>query len=124
MTIEDTRRKVMEHLRRRGFTDIRMRNYIDYPWSKVSPHEDVSRATIEAMRYHGKEPEVWPTSAGSAPFYLFDQVLGVPWGGAGLGHGGNAHSPNEFAVVKGMRDFEKSVCTVSWKFVEVSRKKK
>jgi len=123
MTIEDTRRKVMEHLRRRGFTDIRMRNYIDYPWSKVSPHEDVSRATIEAMRYHGKEPEVWPTSAGSAPFYLFDQVLGVPWGGAGLGHGGNAHSPNEFAVVKGMKDFEKSVATTFWKFVEISDKK-
>ena len=67
---------------------------------------------------------VWPTAAGSAPFYLFDQVLGVPWGGSGLGHGGNAHSPNEFAVVKGMKEFEKSVCTVFWKFVEVSRKKK
>jgi acetylornithine deacetylase/succinyl-diaminopimelate desuccinylase-like protein len=120
MTIEGTRRKVMEHLRRRGFSDIRMRNYIDYPWSKVSPHEDVSRACVEAMRYHGKEPEVWPTAAGSAPFYLFDQVLGVPWGGVGLGHGGNAHSPNEFAVVKGMRDFEKSVATVFWKYVEIA----
>ena len=123
MTIDGTRKKVMNHLKRRGFTDIRMRNYIDYPWSKVSPHEAVSRATIEAMRYHGNEPEVWPTAAGSAPFYLFDQVLGVPWGGSGLGHGGNAHSPNEFAVVKGMKDFEKSVVTTFWKFVEISDKK-
>ncbi len=124
MTIEGTRKKVMDHLKRRGFTDIRMRNYIDYPWSKVSPHDAVSRATIEAMRYHGKEPEVWPTAAGSAPFYLFYQVLGVPWGGSGLGHGGNAHSPNEFAVVKGMKDFEKSVVTTFWKFDEISRKSK
>jgi len=122
MTIEGTRRKVMEHLRRRGFTDIRMRNYIDYPWSKISPHEDVSRACVEAMRYHGKEPEVWPTVAGSAPFYLFDQVLGVPWGGVGLGHGGNAHSPNEFAVVKGMRDYEKSIITVFHKYAETAPK--
>lgn len=112
MTVEDTREKVMAHLRRRGFTDIRMRNYEDYPWTKVSPREDISVACVEAMRYHGKEPEVWPMMAGSAPFYLFDQVLGVPWGGVGLGYGGHAHAPNEFAVVKGMREFEKSIITV------------
>jgi acetylornithine deacetylase/succinyl-diaminopimelate desuccinylase-like protein len=118
MTIEGTREKVMAHLRRRGFTDIRMHNYEDYPWTKVSPREAISRACVEAMRYHGKEPEVWPMMAGSAPFYLFDQVLGVPWGGVGLGSGGKAHAPNEFAVVKGMREFEKSVMTVFTKYVE------
>jgi acetylornithine deacetylase/succinyl-diaminopimelate desuccinylase-like protein len=112
MTVEGTREKVMAHLRRRGFTDIRMRTYDDYPWSKVSPREPISVACVEAMRYHGKEPEVWPMMAGSAPFYLFDQVLGVPWGGVGLGHGGRAHAPNEFAVVRGMREFEKSVVTL------------
>ena len=58
-------------------------------------------------------------SAGSAPLYLFDQVLGVPWGSAGLGHGGKAHAPNEFAVVEKMKDFEKSVVTVFHKFVEL-----
>lgn len=120
MTVEETRSKVMAHLRRRGFTDVEMRNYEDYPWSKVSVKETISRASIEAMRYHGKEPEVWPLMAGSAPFYLFDQVLGVPWGGAGLGHGGRAHAPNEFAVVKGMKDFEKSTITLIWKYVELS----
>lgn len=119
MTIEGTREKVMAHLRRRGFTDIRMRNYEDYPWTKVSPRETISRACVEAMKYHGKEPEVWPMMAGSAPFYLYDQVLGVPWGGVGLGFGGKAHAPNEFAVVKGMRDFEKSVMTVMWKYREL-----
>lgn len=119
MTIEGTRKKVMEHLRRRGFADIRMRNYVDYPWSKVSANDDAPRACIEAMRYHGKEPEVWPMVAGSAPMYLFDQMLGIPWGSGGLGYGGNAHSPNEFAVVKGMREFEKSVCTIFWKYAEL-----
>lgn len=123
MTIEGTREKVRAHLLRRGFTDIRMRNYDDYQWSKVSPRAAVSRACVEAMRYHGKDPEVWPMSAGSAPFYLFDQVLGIPWGGVGLGHGGKAHAPNEFAVVKGMKDFEKSIMTVFHKFVEESDKR-
>ncbi len=120
MTIEETRAKVMAHLRRRGFTDIEMTNYEDYPWSKVSADETISRASIEAMRYHGKEPEVWPLSAGSAPLYLFDQFLGVPWGGAGLGHGGRAHAPNEFAVVEGMKDFEKSTITLIFKYVELA----
>ncbi|UCE80733.1 MAG: M20/M25/M40 family metallo-hydrolase [Methanobacteriota archaeon] len=118
MSIDGTYRKVANHLKKRGFTDVEIGRYEDYPWTKVSVNEKVSQACIEAMRYHGKEPEVWPLTAGSAPFYLFDQFLGVPWGGAGLGHGGKAHAPNEFAVVKGMRDFEKSVATVFWKYAE------
>jgi len=120
MTIEDTRRKVREHLRRRGFTDIKIRNYVDYPWSKVAVEEPINQACIEAMRYHGKDPEIWPISAGSAPMYLFDQVLGLPWGGVGLGYGEKAHAPNEFAVVRGMRDYEKSVITVFWKYAEMA----
>jgi acetylornithine deacetylase/succinyl-diaminopimelate desuccinylase-like protein len=124
MTIQGTRDKVMAHLRKRGFTDIRMRNYEDYPWTKVSPREPISVACVNAMRYHGKEPEVWPMMAGSAPFYLFDQVLGVPWGGVGLGFGGRAHAPNEFAVVEGMREFEKSVITVMSKYVRECNRQK
>jgi acetylornithine deacetylase/succinyl-diaminopimelate desuccinylase-like protein len=121
MTIEGTRRKVMQHLRRRGFTDITMRNYIDYPWSKTPLDTAASQASIEAMRYHGKEPEVWPMMTGSAPFYLFDQVLGIPYGSGGLGHASGAHSPNEYAVVEGMSDFEKSVVTVLTTYVRMMR---
>ncbi len=116
MTIEGTRKKVMDHLKKRGFSDIKMVNYEDYPWTKVSYRERISQATIEAMRYHGREPEVWPMVAGSAPFYLFNDVLGVPWGGSGLGRGGNAHAPNEFSVVDSMKDFEKSVVTMMHMF--------
>ena len=120
MSIDGTYKKIEAHLRRRGFTDVTIGRYEDYPWTKVSVKETVSQACIEAMRYHGREPEVWPLTAGSAPFYLFDQFLGVPWGGAGLGHGGRAHAPNEFAVVSKMKDFEKSVATIFWKYVELS----
>jgi len=118
MTIEGTRRKVKAHLRRRGFTDIRMRHYEDYPCSKTAASTPVARACIDAMKYHRKEPEVWPMIAGSAPFYVFDEVLKVPWGSTGLGRGGKAHSPNEYAVVEGMRRFEKGVATMFWKFRE------
>jgi acetylornithine deacetylase/succinyl-diaminopimelate desuccinylase-like protein len=122
MSVEGTYDKVEAHLHRRGFTDVSIERYEDYPWTKVSVNETVSQACIEAMRYHGREPEVWPLTAGSAPFYLFDQFLGVPWGGAGLGHGGRAHAPNEFAVVEKMRDFEKSVITIFSKYAEISNR--
>ena len=121
MSVEGTRKRVLDHLKKRGFADIKMRKYEDYPWSKVPSNADVSRACVESMRYHGYDPEVWPLVAGSAPFYLFDQVLEVPWGGAGLGHGGKAHAPNEFAVVSGMKNLEKNVTTVFWKFAEIAR---
>jgi len=123
MTIEDTRKKVRGHLAKRGFTDIKIVNYIDYPLTKVSVREDVSQASIDAMRYHGKDPEVWPMVAGSAPLYLFNDVLGVPWGGVGLGHGGNAHAPNEFAVVRTMKDFEKSAITMLCLYADMDSKK-
>jgi acetylornithine deacetylase/succinyl-diaminopimelate desuccinylase-like protein len=120
MSVEGTFKKVEAHLRRRGFTDVDIGRYEDYPWTKVSINEPISQASIEAMRYHGKEPEVWPLTAGSAPFYLFDQFLGVPWGGSGLGHGGRAHAPNEYAVVEGMREFEKSIVTQMHMYVEIA----
>ena len=121
MTVEGTVAKVMAHLKKRGFADVKIRRYEDYPYSKVPAHVPPLAATIEAMRYHGKDPEVWPMTAGSAPFYLFDEI-GVPWGGAGLGRGGNAHAPNEWASVNSMKEFEKGTITTLWKYAELSSK--
>ena len=121
MTIEGTMAKVMAHMKKRGFTDVKVRRYVDYPYSKVSARVPPLAATIEAMRYHGKDPEVWPMTAGSAPFHLFDEI-GVPWGGAGLGHGGNAHAPNEWASVPGMKDYEKGTITTLCKYAEMAGK--
>ena len=124
MTVEGTVAKVMAHLKKRGFGDIKIRRYEDYPFSKIPASEDAVRSNIEALRYHGKEPEVWPMIAGSAPFYLFDQVLKIPWSGTALGRGGNAHAPNEYAVVSTMRDYEKSVITVLCKYGEADSRKR
>jgi acetylornithine deacetylase/succinyl-diaminopimelate desuccinylase-like protein len=123
MTMKGTRKLVRQHLDRRGYKDIEITKYEDYPWSKVSFKEDITQACIEGLRYHGKEPKVWPISAGSAPMYIFDQILGIPHGGTGLGFGGRAHAPNEFAVVSKMKDFEKSAITVMHKYAEISARK-
>jgi len=52
--------------------------------------------------------------------YIFDEILKIPHCGTGLGFGGNAHAPNEFAVVRGMRDFEKSAITILHKYAEIA----
>jgi len=124
MTMEGTRTLVRKHLDRRGFNDIEITRYEDYPWSKVSFDEDVTQACIDGMKYHGVDPKIWPISAGSAPVYIFDQILGIPHCGTGLGFGGRAHAPNEFAVVSKMKDFEKSAVTTLHKYAELSGKKR
>jgi len=62
----------------------------------------LAQAAIQTYRSFGYEPEVWPHMGGSAPLYLFNQgPLYLPFVGGGLGHGGKAHSPNEYFVVEG-----------------------
>ena len=56
---------------------------------------------IKTCRSFGYEPEVWPHLAGSAPFYLFSQVLNIPYVMGALGHGARAHSPDEYIVYEG-----------------------
>ena len=64
---------------------------------------------MNACKDLGAEPAVYPLNIGSAPFYLFDRVLGIPYVFGGLGHGTRQHSSNEYFTVQGLLDFEKSM---------------
>ena len=94
--------KVREHLDKKGYPDITIR-VLDkgYPWSKVSVKEPAVQAMIRTCQSFGYEPEVWPHLAGSAPFYLFSDVLKIPYVMGALGHGARAHSPDEYIVYEG-----------------------
>jgi acetylornithine deacetylase/succinyl-diaminopimelate desuccinylase-like protein len=122
MTTEGTRDLVRRHLDKRGYTDVKMTRYDDYPWSKVPLEADITQAYIKGIEFHGKDPKIWPMMAGSAPMFIFDEILGIPYGGTGLGFGGKAHAPNEFAVVSKMKDFEKSVVSIFCKYDEIAAK--
>jgi acetylornithine deacetylase/succinyl-diaminopimelate desuccinylase-like protein len=87
-----------------------------YTWSKSSVTDQANSVLLETYRSLGFEPEVWPLIAGSAPFYLFTQRLGIPVAMGGLGHGGRQHSPDEYASVDGLRLFEKSVAEYVLRF--------
>jgi acetylornithine deacetylase/succinyl-diaminopimelate desuccinylase-like protein len=111
MEVELTVKRIQAHLDQNGFEDIQLRVISGYPWSRTSVHDPAVQAMIETYRFHGCEPEIWPSLAGSAPFYLFTRECGLPFVMGGLGHGGNIHSPNEYATISGMQEFEESAAT-------------
>ncbi|HEU0237053.1 MAG TPA: M20/M25/M40 family metallo-hydrolase [Candidatus Limnocylindrales bacterium] len=106
---EDLTMRLREHFRRAGFPQVEVRLHSTTKWSKTPVSSLAARAVIASCRAFGLEPEVWPTQAGSSPMYLFTDVLGVPFVPAGLGHGGGAHAPDEYATIDGLRLCEQSL---------------
>jgi len=109
---------VRKHLDRHGFHDIEVKLEDTYKWAKTTIDNPAVKALLRTYNEFGIEPEIWPHLGGSAPFYLFSDVLGIPFAFGGLGHGGRVHSPNEYATVAGMRDHEKSIATFLYRLAE------
>jgi acetylornithine deacetylase/succinyl-diaminopimelate desuccinylase-like protein len=104
------------HLDQLGLEGVKLTVMDSYPWSRTDPDAPVAQALMRAIRAEGLEPYAWPRTAGSAPFYLFTRTLGIPTVAGGLGHGGRAHSPNEYATVEGIRAHERSVAAFLFEF--------
>src|SRR3989454_614869 len=105
MTVEATLRKLRDHLKKRGYDDLRIEVHGPYGPAKTDPESWIAKAAVEAVQANGKEPEVWPSSGGTMPAFAFDEYLKLPWVSTGLGHGSRAHAPNEYASIDGMRRF-------------------
>ena len=56
---------------------------------------------MATYRKLGKEPLLWPRSAGSWPGYVFTNApLSLAAGHFGLGHGTGAHAPDEYYLIE------------------------
>jgi acetylornithine deacetylase/succinyl-diaminopimelate desuccinylase-like protein len=116
MDPEATLARIREHLAGQGFADIKLTKLAGYPASQTSVDTALARAVISVLAKYGSPPTVNPRTAGSAPFYLFTQRLGLPMVPMGLGYGTGAHAPNEILLVEpaegvpiaGLADIEKS----------------
>ncbi|MGB9729266.1 MAG: M20/M25/M40 family metallo-hydrolase [Thermoprotei archaeon] len=116
MTIDDVIPMIRKHFEKHGFPEIEVRVLErGYNPAKMSYRNKYVQALLRTIEQFNKKPEIWPTIAGSAPFSLFhDPPLNLPFIMGGLGHGGLAHSPNEYLVVGeggptgGLRSMEKS----------------
>ena len=118
MDFDTTFRKIRDHLDKHGFRDVEVECTAGYTWSRTDLNADVVQALIRSYRKLGHEPQIWPTEGGSRPDDLWTQVLGIPAVGGGLGHGGKAHSPNEYLVVQGFRDSIKSAVTFLYEYAD------
>lgn len=116
MDIDATVNRLRRHLDGLGYADIEIDLWQAYPWAQTPWRSPVVQAMEQAIRDQGVEPYTSPRIGGSAPMYLFSSVLGMPFIMGGLGHGGRAHSPNEYATVEGMRLFERSVAAFLERF--------
>jgi acetylornithine deacetylase/succinyl-diaminopimelate desuccinylase-like protein len=95
---------VRRHLDRKGFRDISMTEVdTGYDWCRCSVKEPIVQAMIRSYRAFVGEPEIWPSSGGAVPFYVFNRILKLPFTMGGIGHGDLAHSPNEYMVLYGNR---------------------
>jgi acetylornithine deacetylase/succinyl-diaminopimelate desuccinylase-like protein len=101
--IVPTRELIRRHLDKHGYTDIEV-NPIGGgdEWSQTSVKAPVVQALLGVYKQYGIEPMIWPRDAGSAPIAQYTRPpLSLPAVGGGLGHGGRAHSHDEYIVIEG-----------------------
>jgi acetylornithine deacetylase/succinyl-diaminopimelate desuccinylase-like protein len=98
-TPDESERLIRAHLDAKGFTDIKLTRLSGYPPAQSSVKAALVQATIGTYRKYGITPDVMPRLAGSAPYYVFTDILKLPIVSAGIGYGTGAHAPNEFIVI-------------------------
>lgn len=121
MTVERTLRKLKAHLRKRGFGDLEIEVHGPYGPARTDPDAWIVNAARAAAEDHGKTSEVWPTSGGTMPAFVFSEYLNIPWVATGLGHGGRAHAPNEYATIDGMERFMHGEASLVYRAAEFAK---
>jgi acetylornithine deacetylase/succinyl-diaminopimelate desuccinylase-like protein len=124
---EEILAKLRHHLDARGYDDLDVRLMGGGEWSQTPPDAPLVRAAVAGLRDLGVKPEVWPRNVGFFPAYLFTRPpLALPFCVAGLGHGGRAHSPDEYFVldgndrVAGLAGCEKSYAAMLFRYAAES----
>jgi acetylornithine deacetylase/succinyl-diaminopimelate desuccinylase-like protein len=88
----------------RAAPEVRVDDVQTCPPSRTTAGSRVARAMIESQRDAGPPPRVWPSAPWWAPFYLFEEALGIPFASGGAGHAGGAHAADEYATIEGLRE--------------------
>ncbi len=91
-----------KHLDANGFTDIESELIgAGYP-ARTSLEASIAKVVAETYEdVYGQVPAIYPTSAGSGPWYQLCDAFGIDACTAGVGHGrSQAHAPNENIFVE------------------------
>ena len=92
------------------------------PPSRTTAGSPVARAMAESQRDVGPPPLVWPSAPWWAPFYLFEQVLELPFASGGAGHAGRAHAADEYATIEGLRAHMRQSIAFLHRFARAARR--
>jgi len=101
MTAAEALAALKAHLAKHGYSDIEVNMTGGYDPTTTPADAALIRAEHAVYKRAGIDPIVMPRLAGSWPGYVFtSDPLRLPAGHFGLGHGGGAHSPNEYYVIE------------------------
>jgi len=131
--LSDLYRKIRAHLNEKGFKDVKIRDMGSYPWALVSHKSAIAEAAYAMFEQFKVKYAIYPPVASTQKFrpawpaYVFaGEPLKLPIIGAALGHGGRAHSPNEYYVIEGangrygrvygLAGAEKSMATILYNY--------
>ncbi|HLE55081.1 MAG TPA: M20/M25/M40 family metallo-hydrolase [Thermoplasmata archaeon] len=90
--------KLKDHLKAKGFEDIQLEYADSLEASAIPISARVVKAAVKGcVDAFGREPEVWPWSAGASANAFFNEIVGAPSiSGPGVSYdGSNYHAPNE-----------------------------
>ena len=107
-TLDELHDKIRVHLDTHGYGDVELRKLSGYPWALVDHRNPLAEAMYDAYEEFGVKYAVSPPVANTVytspawPAYVFaGDPLNLPIVGGSFGHGGLAHSPNEYYVIEG-----------------------
>jgi len=94
---DDIFQKVQAHLAQQGFADISSRALGNEDPAKTPLSAEIVRIVSESVRrvYH-REPQIYPSMAGTGPMAVLNAGRRIPTVGSGVGYArSNGHAPNE-----------------------------
>jgi acetylornithine deacetylase/succinyl-diaminopimelate desuccinylase-like protein len=101
MTYDGAIAALRAHLARRGFGDVEVRPSGGYDPTRTPADAPLVQRALAVYRGYGLDPMLWPRNAGSYPGYVFTGApLRLASGHFGVGHGGDAHAPDEYYVIE------------------------
>ncbi|HLB46816.1 MAG TPA: M20/M25/M40 family metallo-hydrolase [Anaerolineales bacterium] len=111
VSVEQIYTAIESHFVKRGFPDLDVILDSGYPAARTPLNAPVVQTLMDTYRAHGYEPVVRPLEASATPYYLYTDVLGLPFAWGGLGSAGGSHGPDEWCSVQGLKDMKKSLAT-------------
>lgn len=100
-TVERVVEQLRDHLDKRGFTDVEIKQSGSYDPTETAENSRIVQAALAAYRAAGVPVSVSPRLAGSWPGSMFTSPpLSIPAIPFGLGFGANDHAPDEFLVLE------------------------